>query len=118
MAADVGEFLRQHKLTKVHLMGHSMCVPRSVTSDVLRALYSRAADPAQKADRRVLRSVGRGGKVVMTVALHSALNAPVKSLISVDMAPSEGRISPEYVPGSLRLVTERPPLVIVSATEG
>lgn len=34
----------------------------------------------------------------MTVALHEGLNKPISSLISVDMAPSEGRISPESVP--------------------
>jgi hypothetical protein len=33
----------------------------------------------------------------MTVALHDGLNKTVSSLISVDMAPSEGRISPESV---------------------
>lgn len=31
----------------------------------------------------------------MTVALHPELNKSLKSLISVDMAPSEGKISPE-----------------------
>lgn len=42
----------------------------------------------------------RGGKVVMTTALHSDLNDRLKSLIVVDMAPAIGKISPEYVPSS------------------
>jgi hypothetical protein len=43
----------------------------------------------------------------MTVALHDGLNKTVSSLISVDMAPSEGRISPE----SVRLVCARTDLM-------
>ncbi|KAL7417128.1 Alpha/Beta hydrolase protein [Mrakia frigida] len=37
-----------------------------------------------------------GGKVVMATALHPLLNGPIKSLISVDMAPAVGKISPEF----------------------
>jgi pimeloyl-ACP methyl ester carboxylesterase len=36
-----------------------------------------------------------GGKAVMTTALHPSLNTPLKSLISVDMSPAVGKISPE-----------------------
>lgn len=37
----------------------------------------------------------RGGKAVMAYALNSDLNKPLRSLVSVDMSPAVGRISPE-----------------------
>ena len=37
----------------------------------------------------------RGGKVVMAYALNAELNAPLRSLINVDMSPAVGKISPE-----------------------
>lgn len=36
-----------------------------------------------------------GGKAVMATALHPELHKPLKSLISVDMSPAIGKISPE-----------------------
>ncbi|CED84045.1 Predicted alpha/beta hydrolase [Phaffia rhodozyma] len=50
-----------------------------------------------------------GGKVVMTTALHPRLNRHLKSLISVDMAPAIGKISPEfskYVNGMIQIESE------------
>ena len=91
MAADVGLFLREHKLSKVHLMGHSMSVSSQSLAFVL------TGESAQTLHQNQLTLSHRGGKVVMTVALHEELNKTVSSLISVDMAPSEGRISPESV---------------------
>lgn len=38
-----------------------------------------------------------GGKAVMALALNSDLNRPLRSLISVDMSPARGKISPEWV---------------------
>jgi hypothetical protein len=37
----------------------------------------------------------RGGKSVMAFALNEELNGPLRSLVSVDMSPAKGRISPE-----------------------
>ncbi|KAL0253786.1 hypothetical protein I308_101162 [Cryptococcus tetragattii IND107] len=37
-----------------------------------------------------------GGKAVMALALNSDLNRPLRSLISVDMSPARGKISPEF----------------------
>jgi hypothetical protein len=41
--------------------------------------------------------IRRGGKAVMALALNEELNKPLRSLISVDMSPAKGKISPEYV---------------------
>ncbi|WVF66897.1 hypothetical protein IAT40_001640 [Kwoniella sp. CBS 6097] len=37
-----------------------------------------------------------GGKAVMAFALNESLNKPLRSLISVDMSPAIGKISPEF----------------------
>lgn len=37
-----------------------------------------------------------GGKAAMALALNSDLNSPLRSLISVDMSPAKGKISPEF----------------------
>ena len=37
----------------------------------------------------------RGGKAVMAYALNPELNKPLRTLISVDMSPAVGKISPE-----------------------
>ncbi|AFR92707.1 mitochondrial protein [Cryptococcus neoformans C23] len=37
-----------------------------------------------------------GGKAVMALALNGDLNGPLRSLISVDMSPAKGKISPEF----------------------
>ncbi|WWC87671.1 uncharacterized protein L201_002562 [Kwoniella dendrophila CBS 6074] len=37
-----------------------------------------------------------GGKAVMAFALNEKLNSPLRSLISVDMSPAIGKISPEF----------------------
>ncbi|OCF34688.1 mitochondrial protein [Kwoniella heveanensis CBS 569] len=37
-----------------------------------------------------------GGKAVMAFALNHSLNKPLRSLISVDMSPAIGKISPEF----------------------
>lgn len=37
----------------------------------------------------------RGGKAVMAYALNTELNSPLRSLVSVDMSPAVGKISPE-----------------------
>ncbi|KAK4684561.1 hypothetical protein P7C73_g5611, partial [Tremellales sp. Uapishka_1] len=37
-----------------------------------------------------------GGKSVMALALNENLNGPLRSLISVDMSPARGKISPEF----------------------
>ncbi|ORX36341.1 Alpha/Beta hydrolase protein [Kockovaella imperatae] len=37
-----------------------------------------------------------GGKSVMALALNDRLNSPLRSLISVDMSPAKGRLSPEF----------------------
>ncbi len=36
-----------------------------------------------------------GGKVVMALALNKEMNGPLRTLISADMAPGRGKISPE-----------------------
>lgn len=38
----------------------------------------------------------RGGKAVMAFALNKDINAPLRTLISVDMAPAAGKVSPEF----------------------
>jgi len=48
-----------------------------------------------------------GGKAVMSFALNSELNKPLRTLTSVDMAPVKGKVSPEYV---------LPPLVSTNAS--
>lgn len=37
----------------------------------------------------------RGGKVVMAFALNEDFNSPLRSLMSVDMSPAIGKISPQ-----------------------
>jgi len=41
--------------------------------------------------------MSRGGKAVMAYALNQELRTPLRSLVSVDMSPAVGKISPEYV---------------------
>ncbi|CAK9785126.1 alpha/beta-hydrolase [Cutaneotrichosporon oleaginosum] len=46
-----------------------------------------------------------GGKTMMALALNAGLNAPVKSLVSVDIAPTNAPIEPQYA-GYLRGMRE------------
>lgn len=82
MATDIGHFLEQRGLTSgVNLLGHSMCVVIPLTGFHF---------PSWKVLMRT-----RGGKAVMAFALNENLNGPLRSLISVDMSPAVGKMSPE-----------------------
>ncbi|KAJ6460738.1 alpha/beta-hydrolase [Mycena vitilis] len=79
MAADVIHFIRQHSLSDVSLIGHSMFVPT-------KCLFSPGLSPS------------RGGKVAMTVALESSLpGSTLSKLIVVDIAPARGKLSDEFM---------------------
>lgn len=78
MALDLAEFMKQRGLSSgVNLVGHSMCVGLFGWSDEARKL------------------IRRGGKAVMAYALNEELRTPLRSLVSVDMSPAVGKISPE-----------------------
>jgi len=76
MAEDVNKFVEDNNLKDVTLLGHSMSVhPNLVcwTTDIIH----------------------RGGKVAMTYAL--ARPERLSHLIVADIAPSTGKLSPEFV---------------------
>lgn len=61
-----------------------------------------AADIALFVEKQGLKNVNllghsMGGKAVMAYALNSDLNGPLRSLMSVDMTPAIGKVSPELV---------------------
>lgn len=88
--------MSEHGLAKgVNLIGHSMQVSlHSVATTFAQTLI----DPL---------AVYRGGKAVMAFALNDAFNGCLNTLISADMAPSIGKISPEYASLDLRHTQSR-----------
>ena len=76
-AKDVSRFFETEKLSEVVLMGHSM--------------YAQCTWRSARAEK----SDCRGGKVAMSQALLEPDS--LARLISVDMSPAKGKISPDFV---------------------
>lgn len=67
----------------------------STYSDIACELSLLSQGICREECSRILIRRLRGGKAVMAFALHSGFNQHLRSLISVDMSPAVGRISPE-----------------------
>lgn len=79
MARDVASLIERENLTDVCLLGHSM----SVLSHPF--IFTDSSH------------INRGGKVAMSLALTSSHSPSIKKLIVVDIAPSKGSISKDFI---------------------
>lgn len=89
MATDIDALMRKLDLKGVNLLGHSMYVQFSAPSSW------------QTRSNVGVELTSRGGKAVMAFALNSDFNQQLRTLVSVDMSPAVGKISPEYVSSPL-----------------